>query len=120
MSHMSPEQFSMWLRGAFDAVGEGQAIPADVAARIHDRLTDVVAGQVAKVMKSNPFADQAGVTYPIGRPTVTTTAPYPYGISGGATTPESSNELLKAETALKIEELRYQKDMAIAQMKYAK
>ena len=109
MSHMAPEQFTMWLRGAFDTVGEGQAIPADVARMIHERLTNVVAGQVARAMQRNPFADQAGMANP-----------YPYGISGGTATLASPNELLKAETAMKIEELRFQKDMAIAQMAYDK
>lgn len=44
---MRPEQFTMWLRGVLEAVGEGNPVPSDVSQRVYDQLTEVVAGQVA-------------------------------------------------------------------------
>lgn len=49
---MRPDQFTMWLRGSLDAVGEGNPIPAEVARVIYDRLTEVVSQQVAEKLKS--------------------------------------------------------------------
>lgn len=48
---MRPDQFTMWLRGSLDAVGEGNPIPAEVARVIYDRLTEVVSQQVAEKLK---------------------------------------------------------------------
>lgn len=48
---MKPDQFTMWLRGALDSVGEGEAIPAKLAGLIHEKLTEVVGQQVADRMR---------------------------------------------------------------------
>lgn len=44
---MAPGDFTMWLRGVLDSVGEGKPIPADVAQTLYSKLSEVVAGQVA-------------------------------------------------------------------------
>lgn len=44
---MAPEDFTMWLRGVLDLVGEGEPIPAEVAQTLYTKLSEVVAGQVA-------------------------------------------------------------------------
>lgn len=44
---MAPEDFTMWLRGVLDLIGEGEPIPADVAQTLYTKLSEVVAGQVA-------------------------------------------------------------------------
>lgn len=44
---MAPEDFTMWLRGVLDSVGEGKPIPAEVAQTLYAKLSEVVAGQVA-------------------------------------------------------------------------
>jgi hypothetical protein len=44
---MVPEDFTMWLRGVLDSVGEGNPIPAEVAQTLYSKLSEVVAGQVA-------------------------------------------------------------------------
>lgn len=54
---MRPDQFTMWLRGSLDAVGEGKPIPADVAQVIYAKLTEVVAQQVANRLAEKEDAD---------------------------------------------------------------
>lgn len=54
---MKPDQFTMWLRGALDSVGEGEAIPAKLAGLIHEKLTEVVGQQVAERMReTQPYS----------------------------------------------------------------
>lgn len=105
MSHMAPDQFVMWLRGVLDAVGEGEAIPAATVKKVNDQLTDAVGGLVAARMRSAAYEQQMRE------------AKTPQVIASGRT--GSSYNQIGDETAMKIEELRYQKDIALAQMKLA-
>lgn len=90
---MRPDQFTMWLRGVLDAVGEGEGIPAETAKKVYDTLTEVVAGQVAdRFREIERLAQLEKVTR----------SPYP---------PPS-------EAAMQIAQMKAATDLQIAQMKY--
>ncbi len=93
---MKPDQFTMWLRGALDSVGEGEAIPAKLAGLIHEKLTEVVGQQVADRMReSQPYPwTLGGATKPLGATT------------GGYVTTTTSDAI--ASRALDLEEYKTQ------------
>lgn len=99
---MKPDQFTMWLRGALDSVGEGEAIPAKLAGLIHEKLTEVVGQQVADRMReSQPYPFALGGAVP------STPVGMPFGSTTGGYVPITTSEAI-ASRALDLEQYKMQ------------